>query len=106
MAENVLSDKALNQLRELFDRVDAVERRRGTSTPNRGREQRRWKGKTDAEHAKGASGVVSIYSGTKGSETDTNRNVTAYNTFGTIAISKWVFVEWIDGGWELYAAEC
>lgn len=64
------------------------------------------KGKTDAAHNKGASGTVSIWSGTKGSETDTTENVTAWNTFANIGSGKWVVVAWVDGGWELIAAEC
>lgn len=107
MPDNVFSDNAVSQLRELFDRVDAIERRRGVSEPRRIRVNRRWKCKTDAAHDKGDSGTVSVYSGEKGSETDTGRNIEdVYNTFGDIASGKWVFVEWIDGGFELYAAEC
>lgn len=64
-------------------------------------------GKTDATHNKGASGVVSIYSGdTKGSETDTGRNVTAWNRFANVGSGKWVIVACVDGGYELVAAEC
>ena len=64
-------------------------------------------GKTDAAIDKGESGTVSIYKGTtKGSETDSTNDVTAYNRFGNLGADKWVFVEFINGGWEVYQAEC
>lgn len=68
--------------------------------------QRRWKGKTDAAINKGDTGTVNLYSGDKGSETDISEAVEAYNTFANVGADKWVFVEFIDGGWELYVAEC
>ena len=64
-------------------------------------------GKTDAAHNKGASGTISIYSGTSASGlTDTTENVTAYNRFGNIASGKWVFVWTLPWGYEITAAEC
>ena len=64
-------------------------------------------GKTDSSHAKGASGVVSIYDGaTQGSESDTTINVTAWNRFGAIASGKWVAVVETVRGYEIIAAEC
>ena len=64
--------------------------------------------KTDASHAKGATGTVSIYSGTtKGSETDTGLNLTGvYNRFATLASGKWALAFPVDAGWELWAGEC
>jgi len=64
-------------------------------------------GKTDASHAQGATGTVSVWTGTKGSETDSTANVTSvYNRFADVATTKWVHVEWVNGGWSLTAAEC
>lgn len=65
-------------------------------------------GKTDASHAKGATGTISIYSGTtKGSETDTGENLTGvYNRFADLASGKWVLCFPVDAGWELWAGEC
>lgn len=63
-------------------------------------------GKTDAAISKGASGTVSIWSGAIGSEADTGVNVTAYNRFANVAITKWVLVVSIQGRLYLAAAEC
>ena len=63
-------------------------------------------GKTDASHAKGASGTVSIWTGDPGSEVDSTRNVTAYNRFADVASGKWVAVANNGFGWYLIAAEC
>ncbi len=63
-------------------------------------------GKTDASHAKSASGTISIYSGVEGSESDTGVNVTAYNKFAAVASGKWVLVVSIFGRLYLAAAEC
>ncbi len=55
-------------------------------------------GKTDAQCATGATGTVSIYTGTPGSETDTGANVTGvFNKFSSLAIDTWVILDWIDG---------
>jgi hypothetical protein len=62
----------------------------------------RRRGKTQAAIAKGSSGSVNIwYEGT-----DTLVTVTADNDFADVAISKWVWLEYINGGWYLNAAEC
>ena len=64
-------------------------------------------GKPDDDISKGSTGTVSLYAGTdKGSETDTTNDVEAYNRFGDIEADKWVFVEFINGGWEIYQGEC
>jgi hypothetical protein len=64
-------------------------------------------GKTDAALNKGASGTISIYSGTDPAAlTDTGENVTAYNRFGNIASGKWVAVWTMPWGFECKAAEC
>jgi hypothetical protein len=64
-------------------------------------------GKTDAAHNKGASGTISVYSGTSASSlTDTGDNITAYNRFGNISSGKWVFVWTMPWGFEITAAEC
>lgn len=64
-------------------------------------------GKTDASHAKGATGTISIYDGaTLGSEADTGENVTAYNRFADVASGKWVHVLEHIRGYELISCEC
>ena len=63
-------------------------------------------GKTDASHAKGASGVVSIWSGVEGSEADTGVNVTAYNRFANLATTKWCIVASIQARLYIIAGEC
>lgn len=63
-------------------------------------------GKTDASHSKGASGTISLYSGTGGSASDTTENVTAYNRFADLDSGKWCLLAYIGGGWELVAGEC
>ena len=71
------------------------------------RGQRRWKGKTAAAISKGSSGDVDVYSGQKGSEAKVDGlTIEAYNTYADVAVDTWVAIEWIDGGWELYVAEC
>lgn len=69
-------------------------------------EERILLGKTDASHAAGASGTISVYDGTKGSESDTTRNITAWNRFADIDSGKWVLCAWVWNGYELIAAEC
>lgn len=64
-------------------------------------------GKTDASHSQGATGTVSVWTGTKGSESDSTANVTSvYNRFADVSSGSWVHVMWVNGGWSLTAAEC
>ena len=64
-------------------------------------------GKTDAAINKGASGTISVYSGTSASGlTDTGDNITAYNRFGNVASGKWVACWTMPWGFEFVAAEC
>lgn len=66
-------------------------------------------GKTDASHAKSASGTISVWAGeTLGSETDTTANITAYNRFAAVSSGKWVRCDWNYDAqqFELVAAEC
>lgn len=63
-------------------------------------------GKTDASHAKSASGTVSVWAGTPGSESDTGTNITAYNKFSAVASGKFVWVLNNGDGYYLVAAEC
>lgn len=53
-------------------------------------------GKPDSNIAANASGTISIYRGTPGSETDTGENVTAYTRIALTA-AKWVSVTRING---------
>lgn len=61
---------------------------------------------TDAAINKGASGTVSIYAGTPGSETDTTINVSAYNGFGNIGANKRVLIVPVDQYWHMASADC
>ena len=63
-------------------------------------------GKTDAAHNKGASGTISIWSGTLGSETDSGVNETAWNKFGNVASGKWVAIANNGNGYYIISAEC
>ena len=61
-------------------------------------------GKTDASHAKSATGTISVYDGNR---VDTSINVSSvYNLFANVATTKYVDVEWRGGTWYLTAAEC
>jgi hypothetical protein len=67
-------------------------------------------GKTDAAHAKGANGTVSIYWGSDAG-TDTTENMTSvYNLFASVSSGKNVRCEWqgdMDGKqFALTAGEC
>lgn len=66
-------------------------------------------GKTDASHAKSATGTVSIWAGTHGSESDTTINMASvYNRFADLDSGVWVRAEWneVDEKWDLVAGEC
>jgi hypothetical protein len=63
-------------------------------------------GKTDAAIAKGASGTVSRYTGSSGTETDTGENDTVKNRFANVATGRWVAYTAIDGVYYLISAEC
>lgn len=66
-------------------------------------------GKTDASHAKGASGTISIYAGTLGSESDTTVNMSSvWNRYANVSSGKWVRCAWDNDAqkWELVSAEC
>ena len=63
-------------------------------------------GKTNSSHAKAASGTVSVWSGTPGSESDSGLDITAYNKFADVASGKWVWCANNGDGWYLIAAEC
>jgi hypothetical protein len=61
-------------------------------------------GKTDASHAKSATGTISVYDGNR---VDTSINVSSvYNLFAAVATTKFVDVEWRGGTWYLTSAEC
>lgn len=104
----VPNEEAARRITQTVLRSEAALRNRTPRRPNsRPIVQRKLIGKTDAAITKGNSGTISVYQGTtKGSETDSGVNVTAYNRFADLASGVWVHVEWINGGWELTAAEC
>lgn len=65
-------------------------------------------GKTTVAHNKGTSQTVDVYEGTtKGSETAISGGaVSAYNRFADLATGKWVLLVFVNGGYDLVAAEC
>jgi len=63
-------------------------------------------GKVDADVSADESVSVSIYHGTtKGSETDTGENVTAYLRYSSLSAGAWCHVAYIDGGWEILVGD-
>jgi hypothetical protein len=65
-------------------------------------------GKTNAAHAKGASGTINVYRGTTaGSEAFTgSKTISAWNRFADVASGKWVLCVRLQRVWHLVAAEC
>jgi hypothetical protein len=64
-------------------------------------------GKTNASHAKGALGDVSVYYGTALSEADTTIDIEdVANKFADLDSGAWVHVSWFNGQPYLTAAEC
>lgn len=62
-------------------------------------------GKTDASHAKSATGTVSVWKGNHSA--DSGANIAGvYNSFAAVATTKWVKVDWNAETPGLYAAEC
>lgn len=62
--------------------------------------------KTDATLNKGATGTVSIYTGTALSESDTGVNATGVNKFANLGSGKWIVIARIDGDEYAVAGEC
>jgi len=64
--------------------------------------------KTDAAHAKSASGTISVWDGTLGSETDSTKNITGvHNHFADLATTKFVVAAWRGGAdWLEISGEC
>lgn len=64
-------------------------------------------GKTDAAHAKSASGTISVWTGaTAAGLTDSTDNITAYNRYADVAITKFVKCVAMPYGWILVSGEC
>lgn len=64
-------------------------------------------GKADSAINKAASGTVSIWAGTPGSESDTTVNITSvYNRFDNVSSGKWVGVSFKNGQPYLTEKEC
>lgn len=74
-------------------------------TPVPNRHGNRYKGallvKTDGEHASEATQDVKIYTGEKGSETDSGKTVEAYNRFSDLEDDSWAIALPHPTGWEL-----
>jgi hypothetical protein len=62
-------------------------------------------GKTDASHAKSATGTVSVWKGDHSADSGANI-ASVYNSFAAVATTKWVKVDWNSETPGLYAAEC
>lgn len=102
--------------RELAEAVRQIvrdEQRKGPSTepfspfgPARMQDYSIELGKVDADVTANNSVSVSIYRGTtKGSETDTGRNVTAYLRYSELASGSWCHVMYHNGGWEIFVGD-
>jgi hypothetical protein len=63
-------------------------------------------GKANAAIAINATGAVSLWSGTPGSESDTTIDFDAYNRFGAIDSGAWVWCEHNGSGWYITQAVC
>jgi hypothetical protein len=64
-------------------------------------------GKADAEIASGASGTVSVWTGTAGAETDSEENRDGYNRTGlAIGSGNWCLGMRINNQWYLEPWEC
>ena len=61
--------------------------------------------KTNATHNKGSSGNVTIWSGTKGSESATAETVSVYNRWGNLNSDVFVTIAYVDTGWEIINAD-
>lgn len=115
MAGAKLGEEALRQIAEMFN---AFEKRLLNREVNRFRApiggQAQYLGKTSSSVTKGQTPTIPLYSlgastatnPGKGDEAATGEEIDAYARMGDIAANKWVFVEWIDGGWEVYCIEC
>jgi len=93
------AERKINELTRLLANVDVRPARQRT---------RRFQSllvKTDASHAKSASGTCSVYTGTPGSETDSGVNITAYNAFAALSSGKWAWAEHNGFGWYLSDGE-
>jgi hypothetical protein len=62
-------------------------------------------GKTDASHAKSATGTVSVWKGDHSADSGANIS-SVYNSFALVASGKWVHVGWTAETPALLAAEC
>lgn len=96
--------------REIAETVRAVRAmpkpiRRGKTNPPRLARLLPCVGRTDASHAKAASGTVSVYSGTPGSETDTGVNITAWNRWGDLDANTYVWCDHNGFGWYIIQAD-
>jgi hypothetical protein len=61
-------------------------------------------GQTDASHAKGATGTISIMDGNNSDTTDNMASV--QNRYGNVATTKKVTVRCHGGVWQIVSAEC
>ena len=107
----MLSPNAIRQLDRLFVRVRDLEREvRALRRDAQTRSQPFLLGKPDANIAKGGTGQVNIWSGTKGSETVTNLSLASvFCRTQAVTTSDFVYVYWVQGavpGWECNLAEC
>ena len=105
-----LGENAVKQLGRTVRYVENQRKNQGAKQKNKYRPPVRGRRlklcKTDAAHALDASGVVSLYSGTPGSETDTGINVTAFNKFADLAASRWAWIDYNGPHAYLVAGRC
>jgi hypothetical protein len=102
-------DKIRRAVREVLANEFAPKLRRA---PGAAETNQRFIGKTVAAVSGGTLGEVVLYfrpaGAAKGAEVASDPEITldAYNRFGDLEEDAWVFVEFLDGDWEIYQAFC
>jgi hypothetical protein len=111
-----LGDTALKQIAAVVEQhaKRLINREINRFTPPAGM-QARYIGKTTEAVTQGTPTTIALWSrgaaegetSAKGEEADTGQEIEdCYPRMGDIDDDMWVFVEWIDGGWEVYCVEC
>lgn len=81
-------------------------------SPGAAETNQRFLGKTVSAFSGGTLGEVLLYfrpaGAAKGAEvaSDPEIVISVYNRFGDLEPGQWVFIEFIDGDWEIYQAFC
>ena len=101
-----ISRKFAEDIVRLFQRVRLLESKLSRAQNDKFPPSRCRIGKANAAIAINATGAVSWWYGTPGSESDTNVDFDAYNRFGAIDSGAWVWCEDNGSGWYITQAVC